>query len=1322
MARVNFTPAQRQAELSRTLRDNSLAQSGATTGYSFNTDSRGNALYGSYGSSGRRYSSGGSSAPVLRNVNSYYADKNLSVGQVVRSSNQIVGKAKDYFTPERVEYLSSNRVTDYNNVDRKISVLYSARLKKEEGEARAAAKAYEKYVSDYETGYAAYESSVANFNSSFGGKSLGASAYERAMAQQAELEKKASGLKAQGSIVQGQYNLVVSKNDALGVGSNRLQTVIDNLAKGQAIRNLATSSTRFDNYDFFENQDVGRITKRGEKKIDADIKKYMQLEQQPALTKQLLLETPKFDTFKLTPTQKSQLAYEEQLLGMGVPSRVASQSSLGQSPVSIGFEKSYSNFGQYDVRNFGAGAIEAVTLSPITMLENAFPFMLTPRGAIFKPNYATTNPVSQAYISTATAFANPNQVMQGIGQNPLRFGGNILGTIAVLGNFGQVAIGSKPGIFGKAYSLYQRTSDPLDYILSPAKNIFYTGKTRLRGDIVKTIMLGDAPTLKQNLQYYKTQASRVLGKNITPMDFRPTRETLNIVQYGDWGKTRGISDTGKIFIENIHRNALMGDIPFSSLQNQFGQSTSFTSQGRFPFIPVKGEKIPLVRGDPSGGNWYIDSRGFYATPNARISSKDIIGQTFPNLIGKEFGVVSKQFGVNLGTSKGYGQQIISQPLYDVTFNITGKKGFISPLDMTPGKKVSQFYDFGQTGKIGYAPENPLGIGMERQVNVLGEGYLNYKKVKGSGLRVFGESGELLNIPKKEPKLKGKQPSVYFYNIKDLPLFGGSFPKLQRGYEVSGFGKQWRSSALANVVLFKTVGRPPREPSSYRIAKRKRVTAIIPGELEDLLFKGTFITGKEVNFMKAPQPDIFLGGGVEPIKVPRKSSKYYQGRYLREILDTDTLYYKGGAKKRLVGEIGEEAGVIVSTRDLEKVGRTVMGKPYFRNNRLRVFGKEFMQQDIYSDTFKVKKIKGVPQPSDEIGFLLYKTGKDIQMGSGASAETKALVQQFTGIKSSKKSVSRYGLEPELKFYEFAPRKLVSMNAPEINAIMKKYSSGKVVTDIGSLGRPKKVSKSGVFDYYRRPEVITESKLYFRSALETNLPYKTKGFYSEPKYNYKQQELFPRYRQSDYKKQVNYFKEPRLKEAKLLDYKKVFEPSNNYRMPKTDYVNLDYLKLDEYKQPKYVPINYYKEQNYFPNKTNITVPRMPQVYKREKSIAVNDRTQLFIPYVRKNNNTKWVKVTDKPLPYNSAFNRGLMVADNTTARSVKLKRASKTFGGMDDPFIMEEKFRRRKARSRVPGEETIFVENTPYLLDSVGEIQGLRAAKYAKQQGSRNQWAF
>jgi len=105
--------------------------------------------------------------------------------------------------------------------------------------------------------------------------------------------------------------------------------------------------------------------------------------------------------------------------------------------------------------------------------------------------------------------------------------------------------------------------------------------------------------------------------------------------------------------------------------------------------------------------------------------------------------------------------------------------------------------------------------------------------------------------------------------------------------------------------------------------------------------------------------------------------------------------------------------------------------------------------------------------------------------------------------------------------------------------------------------------------------------------------------------------------------------------------------------------------------------------------------------------------FHAYTRKNKNTRWVKVTKKPLPYNAAFNQGIRVADNTVSRTVKLEPKSRKSNVFDDPFINDVKFRRRKTGSKVPGKEIQLVERSKFAIDTVGEKRGLKAAKFVKK---------
>ena len=48
------------------------------------------------------------------------------------------------------------------------------------------------------------------------------------------------------------------------------------------------------------------------------------------------------------------------------------------------------------------------------------------------------------------------------------------------------------------------------------------------------------------------------------------------------------------------------------------------------------------------------------------------------------------------------------------------------------------------------------------------------------------------------------------------------------------------------------------------------------------------------------------------------------------------------------------------------------------------------------------------------------------------------------------------------------------------------------------------------------------------------------------------------------------------------------------------------------------------------------------------------------------------------------------------------------------MYDQKFRRRKSRSKIPGEEIILVEKTKFLIDTIGEKKGLKAAKYLSKK--------
>jgi len=154
---------------------------------------------------------------------------------------------------------------------------------------------------------------------------------------------------------------------------------------------------------------------------------------------------------------------------------------------------------------------------------------------------------------------------------------------------------------------------------------------------------------------------------------------------------------------------------------------------------------------------------------------------------------------------------------------------------------------------------------------------------------------------------------------------------------------------------------------------------------------------------------------------------------------------------------------------------------------------------------------------------------------------------------------------------------------------------------------------------------------------------------------------------------------------------------------------------------------------------TPPRVPPVRKRKQQTSSSEPgTDLYIGYVRRgtpnNKRYKWKKVT-KPLPRNRAYNNALFVADNSLGRSVKVEKRGRTKQQLyDDGFVNAQKFRMRKPRSKVPGKNPIYVEQTPYLLDTPNEKNKIGIARAMKQQRSydpfmipkgkkkRNNWSW
>jgi len=252
-----------------------------------------------------------------------------------------------------------------------------------------------------------------------------------------------------------------------------------------------------------------------------------------------------------------------------------------------------------------------------------------------------------------------------------------------------------------------------------------------------------------------------------------------------------------------------------------------------------------------------------------------------------------------------------------------------------------------------------------------------------------------------------------------------------------------------------------------------------------------------------------------------------------------------------------------------------------------------------------------------------------------------------------------------------------------------------------------SASQALDYGLSRPIITPGRLVGLGSVGRAFDYRMpRQTYKTPRYDFRVPKEFrqttPRYSEPSY---GGLPRMPRQKEVSFRDFGYTPTREPTYRPPReSTYRDVPYyptMRTPTYRPPRTPTLR-------TPPMTPPTRP--PTKRGKQEEARIDYASGTFNAFVRRNNNTKWVKATKKPLPYNAAFNQGLSVADNTVARSVKLKRASKTYSGLDDPFIAEQKFRRRKQRSKIPGEETIFVEQSKFALDTLGEKKGIKSSKF------------
>ena len=84
-------------------------------------------------------------------------------------------------------------------------------------------------------------------------------------------------------------------------------------------------------------------------------------------------------------------------------------------------------------------------------------------------------------------------------------------------------------------------------------------------------------------------------------------------------------------------------------------------------------------------------------------------------------------------------------------------------------------------------------------------------------------------------------------------------------------------------------------------------------------------------------------------------------------------------------------------------------------------------------------------------------------------------------------------------------------------------------------------------------------------------------------------------------------------------------------------------------------------------------------------------------------KFIRVRKQVLPRQRAINLGARIADNTTARTFKIKRKGTTTLSDTNRFPLKDKFRGRVGKSKLPPK--VFVEKSKFAIDSPGERLGI-----------------
>ncbi|MFQ5453958.1 MAG: hypothetical protein ACE5D6_07200, partial [Candidatus Zixiibacteriota bacterium] len=118
---------------------------------------------------------------------------------------------------------------------------------------------------------------------------------------------------------------------------------------------------------------------------------------------------------------------------------------------------------------------------------------------------------------------------------------------------------------------------------------------------------------------------------------------------------------------------------------------------------------------------------------------------------------------------------------------------------------------------------------------------------------------------------------------------------------------------------------------------------------------------------------------------------------------------------------------------------------------------------------------------------------------------------------------------------------------------------------------------------------------------------------------------------------------------------------------------------------------------PIQTPVTTALTIDVPSNSKEFKIPQKQPGFNAFVKEKG--LFIKVTPKPLPKNRALNKGLSVADNTTARSVQVRRSKSI-----PSTVLDEKISTNINKFTQKNNNT-FIERSTFAIDSPGEFRNI-----------------